>query len=534
MSDVLAFGRYSKIIIFLVLVIIGSIAYYPSFDASLSVEDEYLFVANCGHTVSGLSQSNAFHDFISFQNYFINFGRFAPLTIASYFVKARVLGVNPFYLHLSVFCTVLLTSFLLSRVLSFFVGWGYITLLTALFYLTLPECSEIAYRLCSGEALGNLFLFLSLNIIIQGVFKNKFHTAWLLISNLMMSFCKENYLLMVPVLALTDSWLHSRFRGLPLISTLKKNISHLFIAYFIPSLITVSGIAWAIHSRGLVFDYGSPLSVYMIVLNNYWWWTKWLIPYAPVILLSLALLWNKSKPSFFLPAIMIALCWIGLQSLAYHKILVSYSQGRYHMPAIIPLFFGIAYLVFVISAFHRKLFYLSLVFSFLLVINQAKSSFIRAGAYTSKANNFHVQIDYIRRNAPAFFAVYGGFEYLYSLQHYLHFYEVKSKMVYVKPIKDSSATVKLKNEKFDNMLLGLLKKDFKVIEFKEFCADSSLTIMLSGFESGPGEFVNLAEISKPFKEVVKTPNEYFNASWKDIISGNFNKRSAVSFYIFKR
>lgn len=531
---IVPFLRFSHFDIFLLLSCIVLITYWPALQAPLTVEDEYNFITTCGYDSYGKIESSFYQNFIDFHKSFINFGRFAPLTVSSYFIKGRFIGVNSFYLHLSVMISWILSGWLMYLILAYFSSRLLIPLVISIFFLTLPESSEIAIRLCSGEALGNLFMMLSIFLIVYGLKINKKFSFLLFVSNLMMSFSKENYVLLLPVLAFAQFWLNIKKSKSSFKDSCLKDYAHYLVSAVLPFLITCTGIGFAIFYSGEMFNYGEPLPVKDVIQNNLWWWLKWLIPYTPIIVFSMFALYSSKKDESLLPILLLCFIFFCTQILAYHNIMVSFSQGRYHMPAIIPFFFGLGFLLIKIADHSKKLFIVSLIFANMIIINQVKSSFIRAGAFTSRAKNFHEQINFILFNKPVMVGIYGGYEYLYSLRSQLLFNGASPQLVYVKPLPVQGASHNVINKKFDEHLVKLLKKDFKVLEFNEFISDTKNKILLSGFSSRPNDFLNLVKISKEFKVTSVAKIDYFNASWKDIVKGNFNRREAESFYIFIR
>ncbi|MFN4854325.1 MAG: hypothetical protein ACK5JC_07905 [Bacteroidota bacterium] len=523
------------ILIPVVVSLVGFLTFLPCLNSPLTVEDEYIMMT--ANTINPELKGQILLQLISFHDQFLVFlGRFAPATIGSYFVKAKLFGVNPFAFHMTILLTWIVSGTLFGYILMMAFGNFATAISISLVYLTLPASSEIAVRLCSGESLGNLFLLASVFIILLGVTRNKFFTGLLFISNLMMCWSKENYFAMLPVLAFVQIILRCDFSPDQIFNEIKKQLKNLILSYALPVILTAVGIYIAIKSSGRVFNYGMPWPIYKVMLNNLWMWVKWLMPFLPVIMISLFALkkYTFSRTNFFV-LLLIIILGMGGQWMMYYKYIVSYSQGRYHMPAILPILFSLAACISLLS--YLKLPWRILAFGilFMLIINQMKTSYINAGAYYSKAKNFNHQIEYVVKNKPQKIAVYGGFEYLYSLKAQLNYWGFVPSVIYVRNLKDPNESKGINNDAFKKELELLLSKDFEIVDLHQAKADTSLHCMLTGFPSEPARtFPNLDILQSCFTSMLIYQDDFFNSSWGDLIRGNINRREAVRFYIFTK
>jgi hypothetical protein len=205
------------------------------------------------------------------------------------------------------------------------------------------------------------------------------------------------------------------------------------------------------------------------------------------------------------------------------------------MPAILPILFSLAACISLLS--YLKLPWRILAFGilFLLILNQMKTSYINAGAYYSKAKNFNNQIEYVVKNRPQKIAIYGGFEYLYSLKAQLNYWGFVPSVIYVRNLKDPNESKGINNDAFKKELELLLSKDFEIVDLHQAKADTSLHCMLTGFPSEPARsFPNLDILQSSFTSMLIYQDDFFNSSWGDLIKGNINRREAVRFYIFTK
>ena len=518
----------SFLVCFLAILLINTL------HAPFYIDDEYnLIKVNKPNELFG-SSDNFIQDFIGFQKGFFDFGRFFPLLSSIVFLRGKLAGTSPFVQHVIVFLFGIasaLVIYLIAKKLNFSKTISFICSITL---LTGHEFGEIFMRLQSGESPGLLFVLISILLVLK--YKDSRNKTDLYISFLCGIFaglCKESFIILLPLIPILLI-MESTPLLLPEKITRERNSFYLFYGAFI--FLTLL-LLLVIKSSNKVFDYGEPLSLPDLLLNNFIWIFKWFVPFMPFVLIALVDIIRKKKFNQILILCLFSVAWISSQLLMYYKIIISFSQGRYLIPAALIFIFLLGLSLNYIEKNYKKIFLISLFLIGLITLRNAKITYINSNEFAARANAYDNLIDEMVHQKPQKIAVYGGFEFFQSISTFFKWHSYQPQLI-TTPIVPALNQKKKQydNSAFENSLQEKLKLDFVYKTLSDLKTDTSVNYLItSAYEEW--EELNYSEISKSFPHHKKVTAYFSNASFSDILRKDFwtgnlknDKRTLVIFY----
>ena len=520
--------------IFTALFIIFYLLIKNALHAPFTVEDEYLNIAiNNPNQLFG-PESGFFDTLWRMQKSFLSLGRLFIVHVFLVVVRAKTFGLNPMAYHWVVFAFGLVSAFLIyiiSRKLNIS---KLISFIGAFVFLTGSAYSEIFMRLHTGEATGIIFLLIAVYSILKiDEAKGKTFFNLALFSAFLAAFSKESFIFLFP-LVFTIPFLR--------VETLKwKQVFNKFKVHFILVLILfftiLLSLIIAIKFSGKVFGYGQPLTLTETLINNTIWIFKWFALFSPIVIVAIIDVIRKKKIKEYFPFIIFCLAWLGSQLIIYYKIIISFSQGRYMMPAGLIFIFALIFSLEYIKRNYILLFRLMIVLILVLLIRNAKITYINANEFNARANAFNLLVDKMIEEKPKKISVYGGVEFFQSINTHFTLNNYHPEFI--------TTPVVLKNDHnnpyADASYLGELQADlnslYELRTLKELIADTTVNTMIT---AEPEEYlpVNYQAIMKTFKHVERVSVGFSNPGLSDMLNpsvwcGNF-KNSKRTYLVFKK
>jgi hypothetical protein len=465
--------NYKYIIVFLLISFLAIVVYTPAINAPFAIEDEYEFLEIANGKKNYKTGEVKEVSFIDFQNKFILLGRYAPFSMGVKYLKAKYFPLNAKANHLILIAIAILSSFLLFIIFRKFEIDILLSFMGALLYLFGPFAT-INIRLSTGESPGNLMLFMTIILIMSFIRGRKPITSvFIFITSLFMSQCKESYTLLLPVLAAVYVFYYSYLHKSNIFETIKSQYKQLIALFLVPFLIGVVGIINAINARGEVFAYGGTNSHFMLLISNFIWLTKWLIPLVTFILFAAFLAFKKKEIKLLSLPIAITFIWLSSQLVSYYNIKISSSQVRFLVPGcLIVLFYAIIAIDY-IKAQKKIVYYFALAVMSLLLIKNIKLAYIDAGVFYANAKAFNKMMDYIADKKIESIAFYQGYEIVNA-----SFNQLNHRGYIPKIFASTTKLEREDNKDFNLKLLETLKNTYGQLEFDDMMLNKRTPQML--------------------------------------------------------
>jgi hypothetical protein len=447
-------GKRYTIFVLPAIGILFTLLIWPALVAPFTMEDEHYYP----WLYRGFHNLNSIHEqwnhWTAFYQSWVLQGRFHPIYTLLVYVKGVLFGSSPHAIH----ATVWLASILC--------GWGLYKWLRALdmspisaffgvaSYALGEWYSEIFLRLNTGESIGNLFLVWSLFFLTLH-FRKKSSSLWPgLLLGLMAAGCKESYVLLFPTL-LVYAWVCAEKPEKPMnwLSTHKRFLFGM-IGF---SLLLGLGLMNSVLSSGKVFNYGNKVPTWLLLLENMGWMSKGF--YMIILILLVTILHSGLKA---LPAglLLWAFCLLVTQLFAYHNLAITYSQGRFIMPAGLAFVLVGAVLVEHFLFQHPRWLGIALctILSFWMVRN-AKILYVNSAAFAARATAFDGLVNHLSKNCDRTMVILGGIEFPYSLQTQLMEKGCKARFLCARDSSDEG--INSANRAFIEYNWKQIQRDFK-------------------------------------------------------------------------
>ncbi len=520
-------------LVFSTLFIIFYVLIKNAIHAPFTVEDEYnnFHWAN-PNQLFGV-EKNYLQTLLKTIEGFIFQGRLLVTHLIVIVGRAKLFGINPTMHHWTVFLFGLGTAFFIYKI---FVKASFSSInsyLGALIYISGYTYAEIFFRLSSGECTGNLFLVISIYFIVSFSKNQKnAHLYWSILFGFIAALSKESYVILYPLIfAIPFLFLDANQWK----SFIIHNIKHIYIIA-ISFLILILSLYLTIKSSGIVFSYGQPLSTFDTIVNNTSWIFKWFIIFMPLVIIASIDFLRKNNYRILIPIIIFSAGWIISQLVVYNKVIISFSQGRYMMPA------GLIFIFLIVISFehfkqYSKGYWIAFLLVFALIIRNSKIVYINANEFNARASAFNNLIEKLVARNSEKIAVYGGVEFFQSINTHFKYKNyspqfITTPVVYKKDFHNKYNDSDYKNE---------LQKDLnKVHQFKtltDLKRDTSVNIMVT---AEPEEYlpVNYDEIMKTFTNVEKVAVKFSNPGFSDLLKKDFwtgnLKNSQRSYLVFTK
>jgi hypothetical protein len=498
-----------------------------------TVEDEYLnfYWANPNQLFG--PKSNYFQSLYNTATGFILQGRLLITHLVVIVARAKLFGIDSVLHHWVVFFFGLGAAFFIYKI---FVKAAFSKLNSffgALLYITGFAYAEIFFRLSSGECTGNLFLLISIYFIVRFSKNNKkTNLYWSVIFGFLAGLSKESYLILFPLIfAIPFLFLELNQWKIFLVNN-RSGVYLISICF----VILLLGLYFTIKSSGIVFSYGQPLSKIDTLINNTIWIFKWFLLFLPLVLVALIDFLRKNNYRSLIPFFIFSAGWLISQLIVYNKVIISFSQGRYMMPA------GLIFILFIVMTMehfkqYNKGYLIVVTLLFSLVLRNSKIVYINANEFNARAIAFNQLINNLVKKNPKKIAVYGGVEFFQSINPHFKYHNyfpqiITTPVVYKKDFYNKYSDVNYKNE-----LQGGLNKFYQNMTLADLRNDSTVNVMIT---ADPEEYlpINYDEVMKTFTNVEKVAVKFSNPSFSDLLKKDFwagnLKNSQRSYLIFTK
>ena len=519
--------------VFSTLFVIFYVLVKNAIKAPFTVEDEYnnFYWANPNHLFG--PEASYLQTLFHAVKGFIFQGRLLVTHLIVIVGRAKIFGIDPSMHHWTVFLFGLGTAFFIYKL---FVKASFSKInsyLGALIYISGYTYAEIFFRLSSGECTGNLFLVISIYFVVFFIKDQKnVYIYWSIIFAFIAALSKESYVILFPLIFAipflfidTNQWK----------SFVIQNIKYVYIIA-ISFLILVLSLFLTIKSSGIVFSYGKPLSTFDTVLNNTSWIFKWFIAFMPLVIIASFDFVRKNNIRSIVPILIFSAGWIISQLVVYNKVIISFSQGRYMMPAGLIFIFLI-----VISLEHFKQYskgyWLAFVLVFALIIRNSKIVYINANEFNARATAFNILIDKLVATKPDKIAVYGGVEFFQSINTHFKYKSYSPQLITTPVVYKEDFFNEYNDVDYKNKLQKDLNERHQFKTLLDLKVDSTVHIMIP---AEPEEYlpVNYDEIMKTFTKVEKVTVKFSNPSFSDLLKKDFwignLRNSGRSYLVFTK
>ncbi|HRG57640.1 MAG TPA: hypothetical protein PK323_01715 [Bacteroidia bacterium] len=532
MSRVLKSDYFVFSILFLLAYFLISNTLFVGFN----IDDDHQFI-------SMRNEHNLFKDyggnwsqFIEYQVSWFKGARFFPFLTTIIFVKAKILGSNYFMQHFIVFISGVLCSFLIYKIFRLKNFSTISSLIGALVFFTGNEYAEIFWRLICGEGPG-LLLYLSGVYFTLLYFKNQNHIAFYLsVSFLTLAaLTKESFILLMPLAIMLPLIGIRNWEEMKQIIIMNKKF-YLSIISVLVILITI--VVIMVLKAEKLFDYGSPLSTADVLLNNLYFTVKWFFPYFIIVLPALILSLKSEKAFIIWQLSFFTVIWIAAHLIVYHKVIISFSMGKYIMPGGLVLIIILVCAIEYLKKYSAIIFKISLIILGFLLVRYAKITYIRANEYAAKVEAFNDLIKHLIQKGERAIAVYDGIEFNVSVMSHFKANNYNPIIYSTKAIVDESkAKSKYHNEQFKDEMFASLNKDFPNRTLEMLALDSSLKTLVI---AEPFEVQQIAEnkIKSIFPNKTTISKTYNNPKFSDLKrsacwQGKLNK-SQITYMVFSK
>ncbi|MCH8904361.1 MAG: hypothetical protein IIA45_10655 [Bacteroidetes bacterium] len=449
-------------------------------------------------------------------------GRFQPLSVLIPWSLTKLSGGNPFFLRVSALLCGVVIGFLFFVFMRALKVSFMLSLLGAAILLT-GRYDEIFWRLGPSEILGLFFMMISLCAMLMEIRTNR--TVWkiiLVLGILCMSWSKESFLIMVPVMSLIYLLLYKYEKGGSIPDGFQsKRWMHIFIwACF---LFGTGAIIFVRSQMGGTYLSNSTFPKGELFLNNLISFINPLLLWLPVLVYVVITLVKRKTNSNVLPLIAVFIVWIGSQLLIYKDILVVDSV-RYLMPAQL---FLIALAVLSVSQLkiHLPGFYKYLFTGFLglFFLQNAKNMSINSSYFGARSSLYHEMLDAVAEADPGRITIaaspYQNFEFIASSALFLSQRGINVPIAYsvLEDVSEGEPDIYRRyTQSLKNINHGL-NPGFIEQSHKQMNKESDLII--SAFTLEEAEY--LQGIAKAGYQVNLLDTTYFYLSTKELLKGNF-------------
>jgi hypothetical protein len=291
-----------------------------------------------------------------------------------------------------------------------------------------------------------------------------------------------------------------------------------------------------IKSSGIVFSYGKPLSTFDTVVNNTSWIFKWFVAFMPLVIIAAFDFLRKNKIRSIVPILIFSFGWIISQLVIYNKVIISFSQGRYMMPA------GLVFIFFIVIALEHfkqypKGYWIAFVLVFSLIIRNSKIVYINANEFEARATAFNNLIDKLVEKSEGKIAIYGGYEFFQSIEIHFKYKNYAPKIITTPVVFKKDFFNEYNDVNYKGKLQNDLNQLYMYKTLTDLKNDSSVNIMVT---AEPEEYlpVNYDEIMKTFTKVEKVAVKFSNPGFGDLLKKDFwignLKNSERSYLVFTK
>lgn len=508
-----------NIVVFFTLLFIFYFVAHNAINAPFTVEDEY----------NNFKWSNANQAYPIYQNFFqtiftaiSNFlaqGRLLVTHLVIIITRAKLFGINPFPHHLVVFLFGVTTAFFIYKSLVKASFSKLNSFIGALIYLSGHAFSEIFFRLSSGECTGNLFLLIAIYFIISFSKNNSKLNFYLgVIFGMLAAYAKESYIILFPllftipfILIETEKWKAYAIQ----------NLHKYYLVVFCFGVLILS-LFLTIHYSGIVFSYGQPLSKTETALNNFIWLTKWFVLFIPLVILALIHFIKIKSVNSLWPLILFSLAWLGSQILIYYKVIISFSQGRYMMPAGLILILLIVISLQYIKENISKIYIFVIILVSLFILRNFKIVYINANEFYARASAFNALIHKLVDEKPNKIAIYGGVEFFQSINEHFKYNHYYPKFITTPVVFKEDHFSAYYDESYSNELQKMLNSIYEFKTLEDLKSDSSVNTMIAA-EPEETYPVNYKVVMQTFKKIDRISMKFSNPGLKDLLNPTFWK-----------
>jgi hypothetical protein len=387
-------------------------------------------------------------------------------------------------------------------------------LIGAFVFYTGNEYGEIFWRLICGEGPGILFFLIGVYYTLKyfnlkTVLSLTFSLGFLTLATL----TKESFILLMP-LALFIPLVGSKHWEEAKQTILNHKKIYIAASSIFLSLIIV--VALMLLNAQKMFDYGSPISMPATIKNNLYFVVKWFFPFLPFV--GLALLFVFKSKSFKIPLhfFLLSVCWILVHIIIYHKVIISFSMGKYIMPGGL-IFIGLlVYSLEYIKLNSKLLFKISLILLCFILIRNAKITYIIANEYAAKVSSFNQLIATIIKKKQSHFAIYGGIEIYISMDAHFkdkgYFPKIFSSKVI---LPDDWKKNGFQNDAYENAMLASISDLYPTRTLEELGNDSNVKTIIVA-EPMEVEEIDESYVLKYFPNKHEIYTTYNNPKFSDL------------------
>lgn len=407
----------SDLAIFSFLTLVAYILIRSTISIGFNIDDDHQFISMNNPNQKFGDYGSNFNHFIFLQEQWFIGARFFPILVTIIFLKAKFLGTNFIIHHLIIFFSGVISTFFIYKIFRLKDFSMSTSLIASLVFFTGNEYGEIFWRLICGEGPGVMLYLVGVYFTLKYFkIKSNINFSLSLLFLGLAALTKESFILLFPITFLLP------FIGLTSFDAIKqKIISHKKIYLYAVTffLLIITTIIIMLVNAKQMFDYGSPLSLKDTLLNNLLFVLKWFIPYTPILAIACWIAYQNRMFNYIVHLTLLLVIWITFHLLVYHKVIISFSMGKYIMPGglvlIALLGIGLEY----IRLNSKTLYKISLLLICLILIRNAKITFINANQFAARVNSFNKLIDHTIASNEKNIAIYGGIEFYQSV--YSHF-----------------------------------------------------------------------------------------------------------------
>jgi hypothetical protein len=458
------------------------------------------------------------------------------LLVTIIFFKAKLIGSNYLIHHLIVFFSGVLIAFFAYKILRLKNISHTNSLIGALVLFTGNAYGEIYWRLICGEGPGLFFYVIGLYYTLSYFNQKSSKKLWLSILFLTAAaLTKESFILLLPIAYLIPLiGANSILEAQQLINDNKKIYTIALSVFTILMFVLIFMILTAVK----IFDYGSPLSLKETIINNFVFVCKWFIPFTPIVGLALFFMIKNKSYRLLLQLAILTFCWVTAHLIVYHKVIISFSMGKYIMPGGL-VFIGIIALSleYIKSNSNLGFKFCLLLMSFLLVRN-AKITYIMANEYAAKVSAFNQLIDQSVQKKQSHIAIYGGIEIYLSLDSQFknrnYFPKIySSKVVYNRILPANE----FQNQDYEDAMFESIALDFPTKTLAQLGQDSTVKTLIVA-EPVEVEEIDEEVVLKYFPHKIEIVTAYNNPKFSDLINpacwkGELNNSKVTYLYFTK-
>ena len=510
--------------------------------APFNIEDDYHYVKIAHPKIEYFGIYENPENYSTFSNFFtrynIHSGRFRPLSLCTLWAFGKISDGN------SSIISALLFIFALAALSCFYflLRSFHVSRITACVFVLLfltGKYEQIFYRR-TGELFGILFLFAGFILYIYSVRQNLRLFLWLsFLSFVFSALFKESFAALLPSIGV----------GCAAIYCFEKNTkltdAFLQLRLFLSALLTVfillaTGSIVALKTIS-TYTFENPItfSIQHFFSNAYSMCGSLSI-WISILLIAGIFLRKKSFNRIHVLIILTGSIWIASQLIVYKESDVSLS--RYLLPAFVfPLFVSALCTEKLREIYGKKVFIPLLILLSLSISSGAKNSLINSSYYASRATSYNNMLDYIgkteigKKDKIVTVIEQGGlYDFMESTAVFLSERKINPELLFIEIKKNG----KIKNYPVrdvinDAIAIRQTKEADSTFILQKLRSDENMRIIMF---ATPAPFCKLnPEIFSSFSyETIRFPRTYFNASWKDIASGNFTKSDTIVYFLLKK